>query len=346
VPGSREQERCIELLRESFGDDNWLDEVEQALQHAPPGMVRGLVEALEEAGRLDVLARHYGSLLARPTNNPFLLVRLAERIESKGVEVTTATPQQRAQCLLQLSVHLHVVTSSNSVLLRSRTKLASLLTSGRPPLLRRLLQDCDTDTLKGLARLLEKGVDRSIDRLFTKVAIELSPDIFRSEDDRAFWNSANTWTTRAGMAARQEELRVLRDVKIPDNAEAIGRAASYGDLSENAEWTAALEEQRNLTTRAMQLENDLENARLIENAILPVDIAAPGTRVKYRELPDGDLQQIDILGPWDSDGETRISYRSPLANGMLGQEPGDEFEIKLPTTVITVRLESVQPIVF
>src|SRR5262249_14980801 len=82
VPGVREQERCLELLRESFGEERWLAEAARALQHAPPGMVRGLVEALENAGRMEELAQHYGSLLARPTKNPLLLVRLAERIEA------------------------------------------------------------------------------------------------------------------------------------------------------------------------------------------------------------------------------------------------------------------------
>jgi len=343
VPGVREQERCIELLRESFGD-GWLDEASRALQNAPPGMVRGLVEELENAGRLEELAQHYGSLLARPTKNPLLLVRLAERIEEREHGLRLAPPSQRAHCLLQLAVHLHEVTSANPTLSRARAKLVSVLTEGKPPLLRRLLADSSPESLHGLARLLEKGVDRSVDRVFTQVAVELSPDIF-SHADRAFWESANTWTTRAGLARRQEELRILRDIKIPENAEAIGRAASYGDLSENAEWTAAIEEQRNLTNRAMELESEIERASLIETAILPENTVAPGTRVDYLELPSGSAHRIEILGPWDADGEQRISYRSPLANGMLGLEPGDEVEIELPSGRLSVRIEAVEPIV-
>jgi transcription elongation factor GreA len=341
VPGVREQERCLELLRESFGEAAWLDEGERNLQHAPPGLVRPLVDALESAGRIEALAQHYVSLLARPNKNPLLLVRLAERVEQEGPKLLLSPPTQRAHCLLQLAVHLHEVTSANPTLSRARAKLVAVLTEGKPPLLERLLADADTETLHAFAKLLEKGVDRAVDRVFTQVAVSLDPDIFRREE-RNFWESANTWTTRAGLKKRQEELRVLRDVKIPENAEAIGRAASYGDLSENAEWTAAIEEQRNLTNRAMELEAEIESASLIENVSVPADTVAPGTRVAYRELPSGSRHEIEILGPWDADGERCISYRSPLAQGMLGHGPGDELEIELPSGRLAVHIDSVQ----
>jgi transcription elongation factor GreA len=341
VPGVREQERCIELLRESFGEGAWLEEAERALLHAPPGMVRGLVEALEGAGRHEALIQQYAALLARPTKNPYLLVRLAERLETGEFEPRLAPIKQRAHCMLQLAVYLNEATSAHPNLMRSRTKLISVLTEGEPPILRRLLTGADLETLRGFSELMEKGVDRAIDRLFTQVTVELWPDFFRHEDHE-FWQSPGSWTTRAGLARRQEELRILRDVKIPENAEAIGRAASYGDLSENAEWTAALEEQRNLTNRAMELEAELENAQLIENAMLPEGRVAPGTRVSYRDLSDSSLHQIDVLGPWDADGERVISYRSPLAAGMLGLSAGDETVIELPSARISVRIEDVQ----
>ena len=341
VPGLREQERCIELLREAYGE-GWLDEVAANLQHAPSGMVRGLVEALESEKRMDVLAQHYLSLLARPTKNPYLLVRLAERVEAVD-GLASAPLAQRAHCLLTLAVQLNEVTSAQPTLARTRAKLVSVLTEGETPLMRRLLSGLDEDTLRVFALLLEKGVDRAIDRIFTQVAVEMYPDIFRHEE-RAFWESRQIWTTRAGLERRQEELRVLRDVKIPENAEAIGRAASYGDLSENAEWTAALEEQRNLTTRAMELEAELESVSLIENATLPDNTVAPGTRVRYTDLGTKVQNEIDILGPWDADGERVVSYRSPLAKGMLGLEPGSEATIELPGGRLMVRVESVQPL--
>jgi transcription elongation factor GreA len=95
----------------------------------------------------------------------------------------------------------------------------------------------------------------------------------------------------------------------------------------------------------MELEGEIERASLIESAILPEDTVAPGTRVSYLDRTSGTTHRIEILGPWDADGEQRISYRSPLAAGMLGHGPGDEVEIELPSGRLSVRIESVEPIV-
>ena len=343
VPG-RYQDRCIDLLRE-IAPERWLDDASDGLVHAAPGMIRGLVDALFENGREQALVEHYSALLARPTRNPLLLVRLAEKIEGSKYETQLLPPQQRAQCLLQLGVHLQRATSSSAELVRARDRLSALLAESKKPLLRRLLADADLETMRSLASMLEAGVDRSIDRLFTQLAIEVSPDVFRG-DEKPFWETGGIWTTRAGLAEREEELRVLRDIKIPENSEAIGKAASYGDLSENSEWEAAIEDQRHLTQRAMELEEAIRSAQILEEAIIPGDVVSPGTKVSYLQLADDRQREIRLLGPWDADGEERVSYRSPLASGMLGRKIGDELDIELPNGRIKIRIDSIVPIEF
>jgi len=341
VPGVREQERCIDLLREA-DPESWLDDAARHLPHAAPGMARPLVDALEEAGRRGELIAHYGALLARPTRNPTVLVRLAEHVEPRAPD-SEALPSalQRAQCLLQLAVHLERSSANDAPLGRARTRLAALLTEGRPPLLRRLLADASLETLRSLATMMESGVPRSLDRLFTKIAIERSPDVFRGED-RPFWDAPGTWTTKRGLRKREEELRILRDVKIPANSEAIGKAASFGDLSENSEWEAAIEEQRTLTSRAMEIESELREAQLIEMASIPDETATPGTAVRYRELPGGAEHEVTILGPWDADAPGVISYRSPLGQGLCGLRPGERAQVVLPSGEIEVELLAVR----
>ena len=338
VPGLREQERCVDLLKE-FRGDAWLDEASEHLPHAAPGMARALVEELENAGRGRVLAEHYVALLARPIRNPTLLIALAERIETGRVQGVLPAPVQRAQCLLQLAVFLHKNSPGQPELLRARSRLTALLAGTKPPLLRSMLKDTDLETLRGLASLVEGGVDVTLDRVFTRVAVDLSPDVFRG-DEKPFWESGGTWTTRKGLRAKEEELRILREVKIPENSEAIGRAASYGDLSENSEWEAAIEEQRTLTTRAMQVETEVREAQLIENASLPEDTVCPGCEVRYRDLGDRTEHVVRILGPWD--GEGSISYRSPLASGMLGLHPGERARVELPSGEVSVEVLAVR----
>ncbi len=342
VPGLRDQERCIELLRETVGEEAFHDAAARQLPHAAPGMVRSLIETLDAAGRREALVEHYGTLLARPNRAPIVLIELAGHLEPGPFPERLPRGLQRAQCLLQLAVQLERAAATDTVLQRARTRLSQVLTRGTPPMLRQLLQRADRDTLRGLAQQLETGVEREIDRVFTRVAVELAPNVFRG-DERPFWETGGTWTTRRGLTLRESELRELREVKIPANSEAIGVAASYGDLSENSEWEAAIEEQRNLTNRAMELEAEIRDAQLIENAAVPEGVVAPGTAVVYRA--EGREHRIRILGPWDAQatGATDVvSYRSPLAAGMLGGRAGTRAKLELPTGTAEVDIVSVE----
>ncbi|MEX1025423.1 MAG: GreA/GreB family elongation factor [Planctomycetota bacterium] len=337
VPGLREQEKSIELMRELHGDQ-WLDQVAEHLPHAPPGMARSLVDALLEDGRSEVVVKHYISLLARPTRNPTVLVRLADRVESGQYEDQLPAPLQRVQCLLQLAVHLDRTHSGNPEVARARTKLSDVLAKGSPSRLCVMMKGANLETVRSLASMIEPGVERSLDRLFTKVAIEISPDVFRG-DEKPFWYGKSIWTTRKGLKRKEDELRELRDVKIPANAEAIGKAASFGDLSENSEWEAAIEDQRTLTSRAMELESMVRDAQMIENAAIPENMAAPGTEVTYADKLSGTEETIRILGPWDDDA---VSYRSPLAQALLGKKPGDSVTVQLPSGTQEIELRSVR----
>ena len=170
-------------------------------------------------------------------------------------------------------------------------------------------------------------------------------DRFFAQDAGYFWESEAIWTTRAGLRKRSAELKELREVKIPENQDAIGRAASFGDLSENSEWEAAIEEQRNLTARAMEIEEELRETDLIEDAAIIEDTVCPGTRVLYREVETGKESTVLILGPWDDDEvlETQvISYRAPLAQGLLGLELGEKSTVKLPGGEVDLEIVTIE----
>jgi len=128
-------------------------------------------------------------------------------------------------------------------------------------------------------------------------------------------------------------------VKIPENSADIGRAAAYGDLSENFEWTAAIEQQRQLTEKAAVMEAELKLAQPLEEQEVEADVVSPGSRVTYEN--EGKSQTIDILGPWDT-GEGIVSYHAPLAAGMLGGRAGDSLTVELPSGEISITIQSVQ----
>jgi transcription elongation factor GreA len=339
---ARDQERCLLALQDVHGE-TWLDEGLAHLHDAPGGMVRMLIEALIAAGRQGELAAHYADLLARPLRAPEALLQLARAAEGGRIKGSFPPPLQRAEALLSLASYLFVNKKGNEHLTRVQARLVEFLCKGRAPVLKKLLEDSDHVALEGLMRTLQRGVDEEIDRMLTTIVSRAAPAATPSESSR-FWEDDRIWTTRGGLERRRAELRVLREEKIPANQDAIGKAAAMGDLSENAEWEMAIQEQQKLTQRASEIETELRAVELIENAILPEDTVCPGTTVRYRDLDKRSEHEIEILGPWDTDGEHVVSYRAPLAAGLLGRRPGDRARIKLPSGELQVEVLAARPV--
>jgi transcription elongation factor GreA len=156
------------------------------------------------------------------------------------------------------------------------------------------------------------------------------PDLLAGRG-KPFWESESLYVTEAALRKAEEDYRHLVNVRIPENSKAIGRAAALGDLSENSEYTAALEEQRELTSKAERVKKDLQRARTIENEVIATDVVMPGTRVFVRLIGDTKEESFVILGPWDADSERGIvSYVAPIGQGLLGRKPGDVATVTLP----------------
>jgi transcription elongation factor GreA len=340
IQSARDQEKSIELLSDLYGDA-WTEEAVRHLHHASPGMAKPLVDSLRKAGRSEDLARWYNVLLARPMRAPFVLIELARLAEGGELQGSFATPVQRAMAMIELSVFLQEMRRGNAVMARAQSRLTELLTRGKPPLLETMLEGADVHSLRSMRGMLQRGVDDKIDVLVTDIAIEMGSDIF-SPEQRPFWAEDKIWTTRAGLEKRDNELREIREKKIPANAEAIAKAASYGDLSENAEWEQAIEEQRQLTSAAAEIERELRLASLLDNATLPDGMVCPGTRVTFLDVKSGESHVVTILGPWDAKDDQTISYKAPLAAGMLGKKAGDAATIELPAGTQQVQIQKIE----
>jgi transcription elongation GreA/GreB family factor len=342
LTGTREQERCVGVLQEVYGD-RWVEEGLANLIHAPSGMVRPLVDALASAGKKTELGNVYRELLQRPLRAPDVLIALARLGEAGKLVGEFPPPYVRAQALLSLATNLYVNRRGDTANAKAQAKMVELLTKGKEPLLRQLLAGADADALLSVQRMLQRGVDEEIDAIVTDIVIRQAPMPGRGNAVQ-FWENDRIWTTKHGLEKRSGEFKHLREVKIPANQDAIGRAAAMGDLSENAEWEAAIEDQRNLTQRAMEIESELRRVELIENAILPEDMVCPGTTVRYRDIAKKTEHEISILGPWDTElGENVVSYRAPLAAGLLGKRPGDRAQITLPGGVHQLEVLATKP---
>ena len=137
--------------------------------------------------------------------------------------------------------------------------------------------------------------------------------------------------TRQGYERLKQELVKLKTVERPLNIKAIAEARAHGDLSENAEFSAAKERQSFIEGRIMDLEYKLGNAEVIDPEKVTKDAARFGCRVVLENIDTGDEVSYQLVGPEESDiNEGRISVTSPLGQAMLGKIVGDEISIQAP----------------
>lgn len=126
----------------------------------------------------------------------------------------------------------------------------------------------------------------------------------------------------------------LREMKINGRktiAAKIAEARGHGDLSENAEYDAAREEQRHLEFRIAKLEETLSKARVIDSKDLPTDKIYILSKVLVKDMKSGKKIEYQLVSPEEADFEAnKLSTTSPIGKGLMGKKVGDVAEIKVP----------------
>jgi transcription elongation factor GreA len=147
--------------------------------------------------------------------------------------------------------------------------------------------------------------------------------------------------TREGLRQVQVELQQLIEVRRPEVAERIRHARDFGDITENAEYLEAKEEQGRLEGRIQTLEAMVRNAVLIEDEPREKGVVAVGAEVTVR-TEDGD-ETYTIVGAAEADPRLgRISNESPLGRALLGHRAGDEVEWQSPMGSSRVKVRKVK----
>ena len=136
--------------------------------------------------------------------------------------------------------------------------------------------------------------------------------------------------SRQGFDALMAELKDLRENQRPEILKVIEWARSLGDLSENADYSAAKEKQRNIDKRIQFLESVIENAQIIDLDTLSGDRVIFGAKV-MTEDEDGNKMECRILSDIESDGRKVISCTSPVGRALIGHCVGDTCMVKLPS---------------
>ena len=137
--------------------------------------------------------------------------------------------------------------------------------------------------------------------------------------------------TAEGYAKLQDELKKLTSEDRPKIIEAIAEARSHGDLSENAEYQYAKEQQSLIEGRIIDLESAISKAEVIDVKSIAGDDIKFGATVKIEDDESGEKKQYQIVGEYESDIENKkLSITSPLARGLIGKTKEDNVEINSP----------------
>lgn len=141
--------------------------------------------------------------------------------------------------------------------------------------------------------------------------------------------------TKEGYEKKKAELDQMKNVQMIEIAKRIAAARDLGDLSENAEYHAAREDQGMLQARINELENKLSQAIIVDKTTLPTDVVVFGAQVKVKDLDMAEVEIFHLVGPGDEDYETnKILIHSPIGQGLIGKKIGEVAKIQVPMGLI------------
>ncbi|HRU06186.1 MAG TPA: GreA/GreB family elongation factor, partial [Candidatus Brocadiia bacterium] len=208
---------------------------------------------------------------------------------------------------------------------KQRGVIRSALTADNFAAVNKAFEAANEDAAESMRAALEKnrGLADDVQTRLIKDLLLTHPHVFE-EKVEPWLDEKVVWTTREGLEKRQAELRHLETVEALENSRAIGEAAARGDLSENAEWTAAVEEQRLLSERAQRMRGELAMAKVLTAEVVPFGRVGVGSRVRVRVAGGSEEQTFTFLGPWDVDLAKRVySYKAPLSQAFMGRRVGE-----------------------
>ena len=145
--------------------------------------------------------------------------------------------------------------------------------------------------------------------------------------------------TYAGLKKLEDELHDLKVVRRQEVAEKIREAREQGDLSENAEYDAAKDEQRDIEARIEELEKILKHAEVIDEEDVTSDRISVGCAVKILDVEFNDEMEFSIVGSTEANSlKGLISNESPLGLALIGKRKDDVVEVESPTGPIQYKI--------
>ena len=149
--------------------------------------------------------------------------------------------------------------------------------------------------------------------------------------------------TYAGLKQYEDELQNLKVVKRKEVAQKIKEAREQGDLSENAEYDTAKDEQRDIELRIEELEKLLKNAEVVVEDEIDVDKINIGCKVKLLDVEYDEEMEFFIVGSTEANSlQNKISNEAPVGHALMGKSVGDVVDVETQAGVIQYKVLEIQ----
>ena len=149
--------------------------------------------------------------------------------------------------------------------------------------------------------------------------------------------------TYAGLKALEDELETLKVVKRKEVAAKIKEAREQGDLSENAEYDAAKDEQRDIEARIDELEKILKNAEVVVEDEVDLDAISIGCSVTVFDKEYDEEMEFKIVGSTEANSMSgKISNESPVGKALIGKQEGDDVSVETQAGIVEYKVLRIQ----
>jgi len=330
VPDARLWSLGVTCIEQAFPEE-WPDLFAQLILFAPAGQCNVLAKRVETAGKGDRLVATVDQAVAEPGrftdammwvwNGPAVSVELP---------IPPATELLASILALVGPARLSEGRAVGQTVNRMRIRVRAGLGAKGYAAFKKSYEGIDLPLAQTIRRLIQRaeGLGPSAQGDMLTILTRAFPDLY-VKVELPVWEDPNTlYFSRQGLRKREDELDELVNVKMRENAKAIGEAAAHGDLSENSEYKFALEERDLLRARVAQINSELALAKLLEPDEIPTDHVSIGQELCLRPTGGGEPRVLRIMGAGDSDITTNVySYKTPLAQQMMGVKKGATVQI-------------------
>ena len=310
--------------------NEWPDRLRPLVPILPQGSCDGAVSRLREVGCTD---DELGLICERILQSPVEYFEALLWLWDGPAKAEVGAPAQPIAVLMRILRALDDARLSDTVPRKKRNAMGARARSALSARKYERFGLCLETLESGMALALRTQLQRS-EALGRAVREDLLKRISARfpflEQDRevAPWAQEEVvYVTKAGLARRQKEIDEHINVKMRENARAIGRAAEHGDLSENSEYKFALEERDLLRARLAQMNQEIAIAKVIDPEEISTDHIGIGTQAVFRRRSDGREYEMSFLGPWEADVAKGVfNYKAPLPQRLMGKRAGDVVE--------------------